>query len=155
MAELGIAAGVAGVVGFGAKLSVALYDFATTMAVARREIFSVAQEVAQSSAALKQVSKTISNPRTARHSTSAIGAILDITISCQDRFTELNSIVDRLQAEKPKNGEVSVSFVAKVKWVFGRRSKVHDLREELNATKLTLLLMMSTLNLSNEQLSRR
>ncbi|TID17940.1 hypothetical protein E6O75_ATG10585 [Venturia nashicola] len=96
------------------------------MASARREIFSVAQEVAQNSAALKQ-----------------------------DRFTELNSIVDRLQAQRPKNGEVSVSFVAKVKWAFGRRSKAHDLREELNATQLTLLLILSTLNLSNEMISRR
>jgi hypothetical protein len=155
MAELGIASGVCGVVGFGAKLSAALYGFASTVISARREISSVAEEVVQSCAVLGQISKAISKPNAARYSTSTLGTLLDITASCHGSYTELDQIITKLQTEQPKSGDITVSFVAKVKWAFRQRSKVQDIRDGLNTTKLTLLLMLSTLNLSEELLSRR
>jgi hypothetical protein len=62
-----MAAGVIGVISFGAQLSKTLFEFANTMISAREEMLSIAQEVAQSSAVLNGLRKAVYSQDAARY----------------------------------------------------------------------------------------
>lgn len=62
MAEIGAIASITGVVGFGAQLSMLIYDFASAVGSARSEVLSVGREISLFCAVLKQVGLVLENP---------------------------------------------------------------------------------------------
>jgi hypothetical protein len=151
MAELSALASIAGVAGAGAKLSVLLYEFASTVASARLEVLSVGRDVALFSAVLRQVSSALENQQATRFPISAIGTTFDIVERCQGIFEEIESIVGRLKRDRGEGSDATVSFIAKVKWAF-KRSRVRLLQGTLDLMKITLHIMLMTLELSENSI---
>ena len=71
MAELGVLASLVGVVGAGLQLSVALFDFASTLGSAGREIEDMGYDITLLCAVLKRVQSTLDNPKSTRLSATA------------------------------------------------------------------------------------
>jgi hypothetical protein len=73
MAEIGATASVIGIAGTGAKLSIALFEFASTIGYAATEITAIGIEVSQFCVVVKQIESTLTKARkTVRYSISAI-----------------------------------------------------------------------------------
>jgi hypothetical protein len=66
MAELGVLANLVAVVGAGLQLSVGLYDFASTLGSAGREIEDIGYDITLLCAVLKRVQSTLDNPKSTR-----------------------------------------------------------------------------------------
>jgi hypothetical protein len=154
MAEISAIASIISVAGAGAKLSLLLYEFASTVASARTEVISVGRDISLSCAVLKQVASVFGNQKAARFSTTALGTALDIVERCQGIFQEIDCIVRGLMNDGADGTKSSNSFIAKVKWAF-KRSRVQLLQGTLDSMKITLQLMLTTLDLSERIYSRR
>jgi hypothetical protein len=72
MAELGVLANLVAVVGAGLQLSVGLYDFASTLGSAGREIEDMGYDITLLCAVLKRVQSILDNPKSTRLSATAI-----------------------------------------------------------------------------------
>jgi hypothetical protein len=72
MAELGVLANIVAVVGAGLQLSVGLYDFASTLGSAGREIEDMGYDITLLCAVLKRVQSTLDDPKSTRLSFTAI-----------------------------------------------------------------------------------
>jgi hypothetical protein len=149
MAEISAVASIIGVAGAGARLSLLLYEFASTVAPARGEIISVGHDISLSSAVLKQVASVLDNQKAARFSTTALGTTLEIVERCLVIFQEIDSDVRGLMKERAddKISSVTLNFIAKVKWTF-KRSEVRLLQGTLDSMKTTLQLMLTMLDIS-------
>jgi hypothetical protein len=83
MAEVSAIASIVGVAGAGAKLSLLLYKFASTVVSARSDVIAAGHDISLSSAVLKQVASVFDNQKAARFSTTALGTTLDIVERCE------------------------------------------------------------------------
>jgi len=92
MAEVGVLAGFAA----GLQLSMFLYDFASNIGSAGKEIKSVAVEVSLLCRVLKQVQSMLSKAKAFRVSTNAIQLTQDILDRYQEIFGELDSVLKSL-----------------------------------------------------------
>ncbi|KAH6666899.1 hypothetical protein B0J14DRAFT_704958 [Halenospora varia] len=154
MAEIPALASIVGVASAGAKLSLLLYDFAASVASAKGDILAVGRDVALFCAVLRQVGSVFGNQKAARFSSSALDTTLEIVERCKAIFEELNTIVQKLVKDRGDGAEAVVGFVAKVKWTF-KRSRVRLLQGSLDSMKITLHLMLTTLDFSDKIYSRR
>ena len=141
MAELGIVANVVGVVGAGLQLSVALYDFASNLGSAGREIEDMGYDITLLCAVLKRVQSTLDSPRSTRLSVTAIQTTQDIVNRCQKILDDINSILKKLR----KDGQTNVDILARVRWTL-KRPKILLLRGSLQSCTTTLHLMLSTID---------
>lgn len=150
MAEIGAIASVIGIASTGAKLSIALFDFASTIGSAATEITSVSTEISQFCVVVKQIESTLRKARTTvRYSITALAAIEQITGQCQPVFDEFEKILKEL-----KKGKAEPNFLGRLKWTL-KRSKVQILQKTLEASKLTLSCMLMTLLFAENVSSRR
>jgi hypothetical protein len=149
MAEIGLTASVVGVAGAGAKLSMILYGFASTVALARKEIDSVSRDISLFSGMLKQVGRVLSSQKGVRFSTKALDTTLGIVDRCQVIFDDIHGIVQGLKTDKADGSSQSIGFVNKVKWTF-KMPKVRLLMGTLDSMMITLHLMLTTLNISEK-----
>jgi hypothetical protein len=157
MAEVGAVASIVGIAIAGAKISMILYELGSTAKSAKSEVNKVAVSIATFSSVLQQLASTLEKAHSARFSISAIGTTQEILDRCQEIFDEIGEVVKDLKITKDggKNlTQKSVSHVARVQWVF-KRVKVLKLQAELESMKLTLTLMLVTLNLADKIRSRR
>lgn len=155
MAEaLGAIASIVGIVGFGAKLSIALFDFAGNIGSAGAEVRAIGTEITLFCSVLQQLERTLAKAKDRRYSVSAIETTQKILDQCQFIFEEINEIVSRLQKQKPSSGEVSVDFKSRMRWMF-KRSKVQQYRATLESCKITLHLMLTTLEFAERVSARR
>ena len=154
MAELGAIASIIGIVGIGAKLSISLFELAATVGSAGTEIRAIGTEISLFCSVLRQLEKTLNRAKSFRYSISAIETTQEILDKCQDVFREIEIIIDGLRQQKSQSAESSVDFVARLKWTF-RRSKVQMHRTTLESCKLTLHLMLTTLDFAQKVADRR
>jgi len=155
MAELGAIASIIGIIGAGAKVSISLYDFASSVGQAGTEVRIIATEISLFCSVLGQLKNTLSKAKACRYSISAIDTAQEILDRCRALFDEIDGIVSALKKPKPDgSGETSTDFVARVKWTF-RKSKVKFLRSSLESLKITLHLMLTTLEIVRKTTSRR
>lgn len=149
MAEIGLIASVAGVAGAGAKLSMLLYEFASTVASARNDILSVGRDISLFCAVLQQVGLVLDCQTGVQFSSTALDTTFGIVDRCQIIFDDLHGIVQGLKTDKADGSSQSIGFIAKVKWTF-KRSKVRLLMGTLDSMKITLHLMLTTLVMSEK-----
>jgi len=157
MAELGALASIVGIAAAGAQISMTLYKLGSTVGSAKRDVNKVAASIATFCSVLQQLASTLEKARSARFSISAIGTTQEILDRCQELFSEIEEVVKKLETgeqggKSPK--QASIGHVARVKWVF-QRVKVQRLQAELESMKLTLTLMLITLNLAEKIKVRR
>ena len=141
MAELALVANLVAVVGAGLQLSGGLYDFASTLGSAGREIEDMGYDTTLLCAVLKRVQSTLDNPRSARLSVTAIQTTQDIVKRCQKILDDINGILSKLR----KDGQSQPDILARVKWTW-KRPKVLMLRGSLQSCTTTLHLMLSAID---------
>ena len=141
MAEVGVLASLVGVVGAGLQLSVALYDFASTLGSAGREIEDMGYDITLLCAVLKRVQSTLDNPKSTRLSVTAIQTTQDIVGRCQRILDDIKGILSKLR----KDGQSGLDILARVKWTL-KRPKVLMLRGSLQSCTTTLHLMLSAID---------
>lgn len=149
MAELGVLASLVGVVGAGLQLSVALYDFASTLGSAGREIEDMGYDVTLLCAVLKRVQSTLDNPKSTRLSVTAIQTTRDIVGRCRKILDDIKSILSKLR----KDGQSDLDIFARVKWTL-KRPKVLMLRGSLQSCTTTLHLMLSAIDWARNAIRR-
>ncbi|PMD62026.1 uncharacterized protein K444DRAFT_485157, partial [Hyaloscypha bicolor E] len=154
MAELGAIASIVGIAAAGAQLSMALFEFGSTVGSARSEVNQIAIEISQFSPVLKQLHSTLTKAKARRYSISAIATTQEILKRCQEIFREIEDIVQPLQKSAGKSKEPPVDVVARVKWTF-KRSKVQVLQKTLESSKSTLQLMLLVLDIGRKTASPR
>ena len=149
MAEIGALANIAQVIGAGLALSKTLYDFATVLNIAGRDVNALAQEVGLLSSALQQVQSTLTEAKSYRLSLSAIQTAEDAKDRAQFIFEDLEATIKKFQER-----DVNLDLQARIKWVF-RGKRVLLVREELKTCTTTLHLMLTTLVLAESFSSKR
>lgn len=155
MAEaLGAIASIVGIVAAGAKLSIALFDLAGSLKSAGSEVRAIGTEITLFCSVLQQLERTLAKAKDRRCSISAIETTQKILEQCRFIFDEINGIVGRLQKQKSSLGDISVDFKARMKWLF-KRSKVQQYRAMLESCKITLHLMLTTLEFAERVSARR
>ena len=147
MAELGLLANLAGVVGAGLQLSEILYNFARVLGRAAREISLLHCEVALFCTVLKSVQSVLNKASKSRFSLSALDTTQEVIDRCQEIFTQIRKIVQDLRNGRSQG----VSLASRVKWTF-KQAKVQALQESLKFCTMQLQLMITTLSLG-ERLS--
>lgn len=153
MAEIGLVASIIGIVGAGAKLSIIIFDFASTIGTAGRELQSLGTEISLLCSVLKPLQSLLDHA----HFHSSQGAKYDlrrIVDDCRKVFVEIDDIFSGLQSARGSYLFPSVDFVGKVKWTF-KKSKVLMLRSTLDSCKLTLALMLSTMQSAERATERQ
>lgn len=157
MAELGAIASIVGIAAAGAKISMTLYELGSTVVSAKRDVNKVAVSIATVCSVLQQLASNLEKAHSARFSISAIETTQEILDRCTELFSEIEEVVKKLEVDhqggrSPK--QTSIGHVARVKWVF-QRVEVQRLQAELESMKLTLTLMLMTLNLAEKIRVRR
>lgn len=139
MAELGLLANVAGVVGGGLQLSIAIYELASTFRSAGPEMEDMGREITLLCRVLKQVQSSLDQSQSrVRLSITALQDTQDIVDRCQLVLKEIQAILDRLG----KHGSgAAIDFIGRVKWTF-KRPKVLMLRGSLQSCTAHLHLML-------------
>lgn len=149
MAELGILANVVGVVGAGLQLSVVLYDFASTLGSAGREIEDMGYDITLLCTVLKRVQSTLDSPKSTRLSVTAIQTTQEIVNRCQKILGDIKDILGKLQ----KDGQSGIDALARIKWTL-KRPKILMLRGSLQSCTTTLHLMLSTIDWAHNAMRR-
>src|SRR5271156_4190440 len=150
MAELGVLASLVNVVGAGLQLSVALYDFASTLGSAGREIEDMGYDITLLCAVLKRVQSTLDNPKSTRLSVTAIQMTQDIVGRCQRILDDIKGILSKL---RKVDGQSGLDIFARVKWTL-KRPKVLMLRGSLQSCTTTLHLMLSAIDFAHNATRR-
>lgn len=99
MAEIGIACSILSCVDFGAKLSLALYEFATRLHAAPSEISRLAQDIAIFCSVLRQIDAVFDNQNVTQFSEQAIITIAEITRRCHFSLREIEEALDAVKAD--------------------------------------------------------
>ena len=154
MAELSAIASIVGIVGAGAQLSIALFNLAEVVGSAGSEIRLLGTEISLFCSVLKQLEKTLTKARSCRYSMSAIETTQEILDRCRDVFKSIETAIDGLSKPKGQSLEPSVDLLARMKWAFAR-SKVQMQRATLESCKITLHLMLATLEFARKLSHRR
>jgi hypothetical protein len=141
MAELGLLANLVAVVGAGLQLSVGLYDFASTLGSAGREIEDMGYDITLLCAVLRRVQSTLDNPKSTRLSVTAIQTTQEIVRRCRKILDDIKGILSKLR----KDGQTQLDILARVKWTW-KRPKILMLRGSLQSCTTTLHLMLSAID---------
>lgn len=154
MAETGTISRIIGVIGSGTRVSLTLFQFGASIGSAGTEARAIGTEISLFCSVLKQLHSTLTNARSFRHSINAIDTIHEILDQCQEIFNEIESIIDGLQKRKAANLEPSSQFISRVRWS-SKKSKLQLLRTSLGSCKITLHIMLSTLDFAERIATRR
>jgi hypothetical protein len=157
MEAIGAIASIVGVAGAGAKLSIVLFEFASTVSSAGQEVRQIGIEISLFCSVLKQLQSTLIKAKTCRYSLSAIETTAEILDRCQQIFNEIEAIVTGLSSGNrsvERSTESTRKLINNVKWTF-KRSKVQLLRTTLESCKVTLHIMLSTLEFAQKIATRR
>jgi hypothetical protein len=124
MAEIGAIASIIGVAGAGAKLSIMLFEFASSVGSAGAEVKRIGIEIKLFCSVLKQLQSTLTKAKAYRYSLSSLETTQEVLDRCQDVFEEIEGIVDGLRKRSTGEAvETSMDLVARMKWTF-KPSKV-------------------------------
>ena len=153
MAEIGAIASILGVIGAGTKVSITLFQFGASIGSASTEVKAIGTEISLFCSVLKQLHSTLTKAKSFRYSISAIATTQEILDQCQEIFIDIEAIVERLQKRKAGDGQPSLEFVQRVRWTF-QKSKVQLLRTTLESCKITLHIMLTTLDFAQKIATR-
>lgn len=149
MAELGLVANIAGVVGAGLALSKVLYDFASVLGSASRDIKGLATDISLFCSVLKHVQTTLNRAKSYRLSMTAVQTAEDVIDRCHLIFTDLQATIDKLRKGDPK-----LDLLTRVKWFF-KEKRILLVHEQLKTCTATLHLMLTTLMLAQKIANKR
>ena len=94
MEAIGAIASIIGVAGAGAKLSIMLFEFASTAGSAGQEVKRIGIEISLFCSVLKQLQSTLTKAKAYRYSLSALETTQEILDRCQEAFQEIENVVD-------------------------------------------------------------
>jgi len=155
MEAIGAIASIIGIAGAGAKLSIVLFEFASAVGSAGQEVRQIAIEISLFCSVLKQLQSTLAKAKAFRYSLSAIETTQEILDRCQEVFNEIEGIVNSLRkGGGERSPEATQDWVVRIKWTF-KRSQVQLLRSTLESCKVTLHIMLSTLDFAQKIATRR
>ncbi|KAH0537558.1 hypothetical protein FGG08_005657 [Glutinoglossum americanum] len=147
MAEI---SSILGVAGAGIKLSLVLYEMASDIGSAGRDVNAIAGEMSLFSQGsvkvLRMVDKSLKGASVQFGSPVILeaNAVLPSLVSqCQIIYKEANGLLDVL---KPLMGESPFRKLGRVRWLF-QKSRVQVLRGMLDSLKATVSLLVSTVDL--------
>lgn len=152
MEAIGALSSIIGIVGAGAKLSILLFDFASHLGSAGSEVRAIGTEISLFCAVLKQLERTLAKAKR-RYSISAIETTQQILNQTRIVFEEIERLISGLK--KKGAGDSSIDLSARVKWVLLKRSKIQMHRATLESCKITLHIMLTTLDFARKVSSRR
>jgi hypothetical protein len=145
MAEFAIAGGIIALIGTGTKLSIAIFDFASTVGGAGKELQNIATEVSSLCSVLQQLRSLLEHAHF-RPSSDAIASVKRIAKQCEATFGDIEKVVSGLKV--PTIDDVfpaaSPHFTNRVKWTF-KKSRVMVMRSILEAYRSTLSVMLITM----------
>jgi hypothetical protein len=151
MAEVGAVASIIALVATGAKLSLFLFEVSSSLGSAGTEIQQIAVEISLFCSVLKQLRNTLAKARGCRYSLSALETTNEIFVRCTDIFNEINNL---LAGFKSKSKDGDVDWRAKMKWAF-KKGDIKVLRTTLESCKITLHIMLTTMDFAQQIASRR
>jgi len=156
MAEISLIASIIGVAGAGAKLSIAIFDIASTIGAAGKELQDLSTEISLLCSVFKQLETVLSHAHF-HYSNAAVDTARKILERCKTVFNELDDVVKDLLPRKNVGlgGIPSVDFASRVKWLGFKNSKVKLIKSTLESYKLTLGIMLSTMQLAEKASMRR
>ena len=141
---------LASVICCGLKLSISLYEFATSLGEDGREIKSLGTDITLFCSVLKQVQTTLVEANNAfRISINAIETTQDVLDQSSSIFDQLVAIFATLQ----KDENTPVDFLTRITWTFNR-AKVLLLRESLQSCTTVLHLMLTTMTFAQRIATR-
>ena len=155
MEAVGAVASIIGIVGAGAKLSITLFDFASTIGSAGAEVRAIGTEISLFCSVLKQLERTLTKANNKRYSISAIEATQEILDTTTGVLGEIEDIINGIQKHKGQSTEPTIDLTAKIKWTLRKRSKIQRHRAMLESCKITLHIMLTTLDFARKLSSRR
>jgi hypothetical protein len=151
MAEVvGLAASIIQITGAGAKLSVALYNFATSAVRADQDIRDIADDVELTSNALESIGKVFeSEDAKSIVSKKAIQDANNIIKKCEGVFSEVSEMVEK-RMKVGKDGKKSLSVGGKLLWAM-KEQRIELYRRRLESLKNSLVLLLHVLQLAQGQ----
>ncbi|KAK5711521.1 hypothetical protein LTR17_018349 [Elasticomyces elasticus] len=113
MAELGLIAGIFGLVGAGTKLSITIFDFASTIGHAGKELQDFGTANSQLCSFLQQL-HILLNHAHFKHVRTFVTDAERTVRQCQSPFVDVESIISALRKKKGDDTSPSVDFVDKL-----------------------------------------
>ena len=156
MADIGLVASIVQTVGTGTQLSIAIFDVAATIGNAEKDLQHIGTEVSLPCSVLKPVQALLEHAHF-RPSTIAIESAQKIVQQCRAVFEEMTNILAplKLTGSNAVFPAADLDFISKVKWAFSKRSRISMLRSTLESCKLTLSVMLNTMQLAERVSQRR
>jgi hypothetical protein len=104
MAEIGVAGTIISCIDFGAKLSLALYEFAAKVNAAPSEISRLAQDITVFCSVLRQIDAVFDDTKDTQFSAQAISTISNITKRCHGCLEEILRALETVKSDtwRPK-----------------------------------------------------
>src|ERR1700761_5528759 len=145
--------GVLQVAQSGFSLANTLYNYATSVKGAEKDLKAIAKDVELTSKVLQQTHEQIKKDKDADLRTSeAIDVTGDVLKGCSDAFQEVDEAL-KGSIKTGSDGKASVTMTGRLKWPL-KSSKLEVLRANLEKLKTTLLLMLSVLAYGRKLSSR-
>lgn len=154
MAELGAVSAIIALVGAGTKVSIALFDLASAVGAAGKELQYIATEVSLFCSVLKELQSTLEDADSYSLTPAAISLARRIADECQAVISEIEGTVNSLRKAQGPSDFPSVDWIDKVKWTF-KRSKIQVQRQTLESCKSTLHLFLATTKWGRRQSERK
>lgn len=153
MEALGAVASIIAIVHTGSKLSVALFDFASSLGSAGAEVQAIGTEISLFCSVLKQLERALAKAKNRRYSISAIEVTQQILDQCRTVLEEIEKIIEG--TTKKNSADTSIDVKTRITWVLRKRAKIRMHRATLESCKITLHLMLTTLDFARKVSSRR
>lgn len=143
----GSQASIVKIAGAGFRLSLLLNAAACQLAQSRLEIHSIAKGISLFALTLKHIGQTIEGTDMDQ-SPEAVEKAWEIAGQGQMIFIEIEHMLDKLKATDRDSDLVQISLQERLKWCF-RKQHVTYLLAQLDALKLSLIVMLRILQLGN------
>ena len=154
MAELAAISAVVGLVGAGTQISILLFDLASAIGGASKELHYIATEVSLFCSVLKELQFTLEEADRYGLTPAAISLAQRIANECQAVISEIGTTVGSLRKAQGPSDFPSVDWINKVKFTF-KKSKIQVQRQTLESCKSTLVLFLTTARWSRRQSQRK
>lgn len=142
MAEIGLIASILAIAGAGAKISLGLYEFASDIGSAGKEVRFIARDTNAFSQALTSLSQVLNGGTASSERARLI--VGDLIVLCRDILDDSAMLLKVLQPLVKLSGSHRNRLVLRIRWLF-EKSKFVFHRQSLESLKATLTLLVSTI----------
>ena len=145
-----VASGIIGIAAAGVQLSTALYNYASSVANAGKDMEEVAGDVALTANVLSSVGSFLQDEHNvAVASANAIADARKILVRSESTFQEIRSMVEKKDRAK-EDGKKRLSTFTKATWPF-KGSRLELLKRRLESLKTSLLLFLKILSFARDR----